>query len=254
MNININFMKGEIMKKRRLLLVIVVGLCNTAAFGFAPLGPPTADLAEGQFRIGLDYAYSEADLEESALGLSATLKNVESNMLMANLGYGVADNWEAFVRLGLADAEFESYDGDYELAYGFGTKVTIEKNEQLSWGAVFQIGWSETEDSVSYDLSAFGLGILTTDVEADWYEIQIAFGPTYKYNETCLIYGGPFVHFVDGDIDYKAFGISTDVEEESQFGGYIGTQIDLAENSSFFVEYQLTGDAYAIGTGISWKF
>ncbi|MHC4121963.1 MAG: hypothetical protein ACYSSI_00185 [Planctomycetota bacterium] len=230
------------MKKGKLLLVIVVLLCNTA-YGLAPLGPPTTDLAKGQYRIGLDYAYSEADLEESILGATYTLKDVESSMVMANLGYGLVDNCQVFLRLGAADVELEDfYDSGYKFAYGLGTKVNLAQNEQFSWGTIFQINWSDTEDS-----------ILGVNIEADWYEIQIAFGSTYKYQEGWLIYGGPFLHFVEGDIDYKGLG-STDLEEESKFGGYIGTQIDLAGNSSFFVEYQFTGDAYAVGTGISWKF
>jgi opacity protein-like surface antigen len=237
------------MKKGRLLLVIVIGLCNTAAFGLAPLGPPKAGLDQGQYHIGLDYSHGETDLEFSGGGESETLE-VESDMIFANLGYGLAESWEGFVRLGISSVEVEGFDSGNEFAYGFGTKVTITEHDAVTWGGLFQIGWFEGDDTVD--------GV---DVDIDAYEIQIAFGPTYKYNEKCLIYGGPFLHLVDGDgkleavlPGWGAVSGNFDVEQESEFGGYVGAQVDLTDNSSFFVEYQLTGDAWAVGTGINWKF
>lgn len=234
-------------------------LINSPAFALDPMGPPKANLGTGEYRLGLDFAGTKMDIEESALGLSATLEDVKSKRLTANLGYGLSKEWEIFARLGVTDVEVEddysgTFDSGAELAYGFGTKVTVIDGEQLSWGALFQMGWSKAKDNVTFNLSDFGLGTASTDIEADWYEMQIAFGPTYKCTENWILYGGPFLHFVDGDIDYKAVGISADVEEKSQFGGYLGTQIDLSENTSWFIEYQLTSDAQAIGTGISWRF
>ena len=106
------------------------------------------------------------------------------------------------------------------------------------------------------------------NLEIDWWEIQIAVGPTWQMNDSICIYGGPFLHFVDGNAEGKFTGTATiggtdfpgtakesvDFEEDSMFGGFVGAQFDLAQNTSCYVEYQLTGSASAFGAGIIWKF
>jgi hypothetical protein len=233
------------------VLCVMVGMLCSAAFAAAPIGKPTAGLKTGQFRAGFDYAWGEANLELSYGGSSITLKDVETNSYLANLGYGISDDWEVYIRLGVANADFEDFDGDYGFAYGFGTKVTFAKDDKLSWGALFQMGWTKSEDT--YTDTDFGLGMF--DMEADFYEMQIAVGPTYEM-EGWRIYGGALLYFLDGDLDVKGAGVSgsIDIEEESQFGGYVGAEFDLAENCLLYVEGQFTGDAEAIGAGVAWKF
>lgn len=245
------------MRKRMLMLgvvLMVAGLWTSAALALTPMGPPMASLKQGQSSLGFDFSYSETDVEVSGLGISETLDDVESFTYLANLSYGIADNWEAFIRLGLAEAEFEEFKGSSEFAYGFGTKVTLGKQDALTWGGLFQMTWAKSDDSLTGHLP--GYGIVTADLEIDFYEIQIAVGPTYELNDTTSIYGGPFLHFIDGDLDVSVLGVtgSLDVEQESEFGGFVGTQFDLAENTSCCVEYQLTNDAWAICTGIVWRF
>ncbi len=43
------------------------------------------------------------------------------------------------------------------------------------------------------------------------------------------------------------------MREKSQFGAYLGAQWDLDESGSVYVEYQLTGDAWAVGLGGLWR-
>jgi len=228
---------------KKIVLIIFVLMCSQA-FGLTLMGPPMAELEQGQDGLGLNLSYSKMDIEERALGLTETLKDVESFSYLVNLGYDVTDNWDFFVRLGLTDIEYDDidFDGNSKFAYGFGTKATFVQKDSIVWGGLFQILWLESDDNI--------IGI---DVGIDYYEIQIAFGPTYKVNGTS-IYGGPFLHFIDGDIDYGILGITSDIEQESEFGGYIGLNAELAENTNWQIELQFTGDAYAICTGIGWKF
>jgi len=177
------------------------------------------------------------DVEED----SYTLEDVESYSYLVNLGYGVSDDWDVFVRLGLTDIEYEDFDGSAEFAYGFGTRATFLQQDSMTLGGLFQILWSEADDTVS--------GIKT---EYEAYEIQLAVGPTYDY-DGITIYGGPFLHFINGEIDY-AGALTTDIEQESEFGGYVGLNAELKENTNWQIEFQFTGDAYAICTGIGWKF
>jgi len=242
------------MEKKVFLLsgvLLLVGLYCSPAFAGDAMGPPTAGLTTGQFRVGLDYAWSESDVELSYGGTSVTAKNAEANRILANLGYGVTDDLEVYIRLGGANLEQDEFDGDYGFAYGFGTKVTLAKDSNPSWGALFQIGWTKSEDT--YTDTVFGFGKI--DMEADFYEIQIAAGPTYEMQGWC-IYGGPMLYFLDGDLDVKTGrgSISIDIEEESCFGGYVGAEFDLAQNCLAYVEGQFTSDAVLVGTGVAWKF
>jgi hypothetical protein len=233
-------MKGRKMKK--VAITILVLMCNQA-FGLTLMGPPMAELEQGQHSAGIDFSYGDMDIEESALGGSSTV-GVESFAYLINLGYGISDNWEAFALLGLTDAEHEDLDTSSEFAYGFGTKFTISQLDYHFLGGLFQITWSEAEDTAA--------GIIG-EVEIDYYEIQMAVGLTYT-DDTVSIYGGPFLHFIDGEVDYKTLGVTSDIEQESEFGGYIGLNKALAENINWQIELQFTGDAHAICTGIGWKF
>ena len=221
---------------KKIVVTIMVLMCSQA-FGLTLMGPPKAELEQGQKSVGFNLSYSEMDLKVD----SVSLDDVESFAYLVNLGYGVSDEWDFFIRLGLTDTEQEDFDSSAEFAYGFGTKATFSQQESVTWGGLLQILWSEANDD-----------ILGLDVEIDYYEIQIAFGPTYNVGGIS-IYGGPFLHFVDGDFKVSGLG-SADIEQESEFGGFVGAQFDLAENTSCSVECQLTGDAWAIGTGIVWRF
>ncbi len=234
-------------------------------FFFAPMfeakaidfmGPPTAELKQGQWDVGFIYSFSEMDLEVSGYGISETLKDLKSNRYWANLGYGLEDWCELNLRLGAADAEADDldFDGGADFAWGFNTKITFASDDKIDWGALFQMSWTKTDDSYNYDLSEWGLGT-SQSVEVDAYEMQIAVGPTLKM-EGWKLYGGPFVHLVEGDLDVKIAGVTVgfDLDEDSAFGGYVGTQIDLAESAALYVEGQFTGGGYGIGGGIVWKF
>jgi len=235
------------MEKTIIVMFLVFVFCSVPSFGLSFMGPPKAGLGQGQYRIGLDYSNSEMDLEFSASGVPSETLEVETDMLFINLGYGLVETWEGFVRLGVASIEIDEFDGGDEFAYGFGTKATFIEQDAVSWGGLFQIDWFEGDDSIN--------GI---DVDIDFYEIQIAVGPTYEA-ENIRIYGGPFLHLVDGDGKIEAvisFPISGyfDVEQESEFGGYVGTQIDIAENSCVNIEARFIGDAWIITGGIGWGF
>jgi hypothetical protein len=224
-------------RKRVLLLVValmVAGLWSSAAWALRPMGPPMAGLEQSQMSVGFDFSWSEMNLEVEG----DTVDDVESIAYLAKLGYGIADNWEAFIRLGIAgiDIDDPDFSGDDQFAYGFGTKVTFAEGDPLTWGGLFQMDWTKSEDE---------------DAEIDAFEIQIAVGPTYQM-EGMSIFGGPFLHFVDGEVDEP--GGTHDVKQESEFGGYVGAQFDIAENASCHIEYQITGDASGIGAGIVWRF
>jgi hypothetical protein len=255
-------------KKLLLGVVILVSLALTGStLALAPMGPPTAGLKTGQFRAGVDYSYSEQDIQADwdTLYPTEVWPDVRSNLIAANIGYGIADNWEVFGRLGVADASFDEYtndsgtydwdvSGNYGFLFGFGTKVTFLQQENLDWGALFQMHWLNSKNTWKNSTEKETL-------EINAYEIQIAVGPTWKVAEGLSIYGGPFLQFIGGEADFSSnteedglLKDSPSLKQESELGGYVGAQWDFMQNTSLFSEFQLTGDAWGFGTGIGWKF
>jgi hypothetical protein len=218
------------------------------------MGPPTAGLRKGRLAAGLDFSISEMDLELDGHGVTDMLRDVEAQRYLANLGYGMSDDWEVFLRLGVADTDAEGgFSGDIESAWGLGTKVTLAEGYDLEWGALFQIGWGQADNS--YSDSIPGLGVVAGDAEMDWYEVQLATGTTYDM-EGWLLFGGLFLHYLDGDFDVKAPGTrwSFDLREESVLGAYVGAQFDVMKNTSLDTEFQATTDAWAVALGLAYRF
>ena len=238
---------------KKLVMAIMVLCAAGQALALTPLGPPRAGLKRGQRDLGFVFANSEMDLEVSGYGLSYTATDIDWKTYLAKLGYGLSDECEIYSLLGFTKCSTDDFNGSTEFAWGFGSKFTLAKNDSVSWGGLFQLCSMSSEDSATTEVPIDGYTSASVDVQM--FDIQIAFGPTYK-QEAFSIYGGPFLHFVDGDLDIKANGdsASVDIEQKSEFGGYIGAQFDLAETSSLFVEYQMTGDASAIAGGFVWRF
>jgi len=229
------------------VVLLMLSMAGTVS-AFGVLGPPTAGLNKGQVGIGIEYACSDSDVEISGFGGSGTLEGLESNMLLGQIGYGISDVWEIYGLLGTADNESDDLDPidfSYDFAYGFGTKFTFAKDEKLSWGIMFEMGWKSGDDSVS--------GI---EFEIAYSEMHVAVGPTWNAAEGVHIYGGPFFYMLDGDYEIHFGGdtYSFDLEEESSFGGYFGAQFDVSTTAALCAEFQLTGDMSVFGVGFNWRF
>jgi len=260
--------------------LVAIALSSSLTFALDPMGPPAATLKKGQFGAGAEYSYSKMDLDFNSgkkittppgtVASSDTfkIKNIEMNKIYTNLGYGITDNWETFLRLGGANADSEikdtDHDGSTNFAIGFGTKVTFYEKDKLKLGGLFQMSWAE--------LKAKGSGTLivmetpfpfseSSDIELT--EIQIAIGPTYQLMKGVSVYGGPFLHYVDGELDthrlYPTMAPTTvdasfNLDSTTVLGGYVGLQVDAIENISFNIEYQCTPDADAIGMSLIYRF
>jgi opacity protein-like surface antigen len=274
--------------------LMITALSNSAVLALVPMGPPKALLGQDRWDIGIEYTHQSLDLEATGdvtetdiipgVGdftavrkVKHKINDLKSDIVMARAGYGINDSWDAFVRLGLANAKgdmeqtypdgsptdtFKGYDGSFGLAWGLGTKATFWQDEQLSWGGLVQITWLDPGDG-SVKLSGDPAFSGKADINNMW-EVQIAGGPTWRLENNLRIYGGPFLHFVNGDLDISGTTTdlgteihtktSSDIKEKSQFGGYVGGQLDVDQNTSCIVEFQLTSDAWGIGIGAARKF
>ena len=228
--------------KRLSITIIVLFVSPTWALTF--MGPPTSDIKKGELLLGFDYSNSKTDVEWSGYGYKGTLEDVESDLFLGKVGLGLSDRFELFGRFGVSEID----DTGNEFAWGVGTKVTLGHKDAFSWGALFQItalSAEETENIAGYLLNG----------DYDIYEYQVAIGPTYDMNGFS-VYGGPFFHFIDGDVDLDFLGYteSYDIEQKSEFGGYIGLSWNIAETTNLSIEYQTTGDADAIGISLIHRF
>jgi len=298
------------MRKKGLLLlgsVMVTALCGTT-FGGVPLGPPVAGLDAGQFQAGAEYFYGEMDLDwdEEPDAIGGDVEDLTTSVVFGCLSYGLTPRWQACVRLGAGSAELDmegyslalpeaagnerlfladmTFDGDYELASGLGTKYTLwNQRDDLSWGVVFQMAWFDWDDrlagAVDQTLAAAGEeftidGHYAMGIDLDCYDIKIALGPAWQATDRLCLYGGPLLHYVRGEMDMDLDGSfavrdsggglvdeasvslsdSGDLEQKTEFGGFAGGQLDLSERMQVFAETTFTADAWGIGIGGGWRF
>lgn len=221
------------------------------------MGAPKAGLEQGQWSLGLEYSYSDMDLERQvASWASGELFKVEMNKIYLNLGYGINDSWEVFLRLGAADADHSmpttskewKGDADMDLAYGGGLKATFYESDAVAWGALFSI----SSTTVDGDRHGWDGSPQEGTFELELNEVQIAAGPTFQLTETFSLYGGLFLHIVDGHYEHESD--TRDMNEDSMLGGYAGIGIGMGENASLEVEYLYTSDADAICGSFTWGF
>ena len=282
------------MEKKIALFIVtlmLLSVSNSVVFALSPIGPPKALYGLNRWGVGIEYGNQTMELD--AVGTVSEIivdpldvlpsvkhkhliENLKSNILMVRAGYGLNDNWDAFVCLGLADAkgdiehvfpdnstphEYKGFDGSFGFGWGVGTRATFWQDDVLSWGGLLQITWLKPDKS---NINLSNDSAFSGDAEIDFQEVQIAVGPTWRVNDNISIYGGPFAHFVDGDFDISGRTVDMgteilmettgDIEEKSQFGGYVGTHLDMDENTSCYIECQLTKDAWGIGIGAARRF
>jgi hypothetical protein len=144
-----------------------------------------------------------------------------------------------------------SFNSSDSYAVGFGTKAKLFRAMDMQWGGLFQLLLAKADGKAR----ALG-GSWTTHEEL--LEIQIALGPEYRVNEKAVIYGGPFIHIIDGNYTAKRRDNTArrtyDLDQTGPFGGYIGTAIDLAESMAFNIEYQHTASSDMLGMKLAYMF
>lgn len=244
-------------RNRKVILAVLVSfVLVSTALALTPMGPPVASLEKGQFSAGVDYAYGKTGVKlNHGTGANLTGNNVRAHYVGANIGYGIRKNWDLSFKLGGGSVRgsrtggvvFNSDDDGY--AIGLGTKFTTCTKENIKWGGLVQILWAQADGKVTTTTSRF-------KADENLVELQFAFGPAYQMNEKTLLYGGPFIHVLDGDVTAKGAGtrIKYDLDQDGWFGGYIGGQIDITKRTAFSIEYQHTRSADVLGMNITYKF
>jgi hypothetical protein len=268
--------------KRKFLAIGVVlflgGVWMQAALALEMLGPPAAaGLDQGQSSLGFDYSHSRMDIKlynaKWSSGSSSgelpewKMSNLTTDVVTANIGYGIAKDLEGFVRLGAMTTEdtkgtistgLVKYRGNpgFDFDFGFGAKATFWQQDNLKMGGIAQFSWSKPDGKASIDWGGGNVESCSSKIEVR--EIQMAVGPTYKFSDGALIYGGPFLHYFDGSIEFKSSAdkYSADVIQQNYLGGFIGMQLDLDKYAPFIlnVEWQHTATDDALSLNLTWKY
>lgn len=265
------------------LMLVMAGLGGSTTMALDPMGPPASALRRGDYKVTLDYAFGQMDLDlaqgrwterldgapyNAGPANSITIEDFEAHRVYAGLGYGIFENWDVFVRLGGANATFgdsiweagEDFEGDNDLAVGAGIKATFYTTDRLRFGGLLQGSYA------AYDGKLDASGWPSSDfIEATISEAQLALGATYLWTQRVSVYAGPFVHYMMGDFEdtFTVYNddlnglintiFSWEIDNGLAYGGYLGAQIVLGRNCLFNVEYQQTSDANTIGMGLMWR-
>ncbi len=263
------------------LLLTVASLTGSNAFALDPMGPTTSCLRHGESEIGIDYINSTMDLElssgkwtESLNGtligageaVSFDLKDFETSKIYATLGYGIWEGCDVYLRLGGVNTEFgdslweagEKFDSDTNYSFCIGSRATFYEIGELDIGRLIQLSWVNIDGDLKVPLPAYPQ---PDDIDIELMEVQFAIGATYTAPNGSSIYGGPFIHYVTGDLEDEytdTSGLTSnytwDIGETSMFGGYFGAQLYIAQNTFMNIEYQRTGGADAFGLSFLYRF
>ena len=225
----------------RRAIIMIVFLFGSPAWALTYMGSPASDVKQGELFLGFDYSSGMVDYEFRGDTHNGILRHVDSDLYLGRAGIGLIDGFEVFGRFGVSEVEKL----DNESAWGLGTRATFIEKDNVSWGVLFQL--------MSLNAEGTGrIGDYELNGDFDIYEYQLAIGPTFDNNGSS-VYFGPFFHFIDGDADLTSFG-SVDIEEESEFGVYVGVLWELADNTTLNIEFQGTDDAKMGGIGLIHKF
>ena len=257
---------------KRKILIATILLSTTRVFAFNYLGPTTSKLKNsGQSSAAMQYFSSNMEIEVNKvpeIGLpSFKMEDVVINQTTVNLALGMGRSSEISLRLGVAEVKpdkgdiLSDYAGNSDECFivGGGIKLTLAEARNASWGLLAQVSWADYNfNTKSYSIDGFDVDY-STDIEI--VEVQIATGPTFQPIENVAVYSGPFLYFLNGDVDleetvdgFPSFLLSTELEEDSILGAYIGTEIALSQNVAFNIEYQTTSQSHGAGVQLLWRF
>lgn len=234
---------------------IIAGLAclslASASYALDPIGPPKALLGQGGWSLGVEYAYSEADVDASNVdttfvGLHVPTEQLTANRAYVKLRYGLRDQVDLFARAGAVTFESPGvWSGTSErtgFAWGLGAAATLyHHTDRLDWGVLAQFSGGKSTAADAWT---------TGDTEVEMYSIQIAAGPTYQVKDDLAAYGGIFYYVLDGESD--GWLGTWDLSEDSPVGLFAGLDWAVKEDAFLNVEVHYGETAFAVATGLRW--
>ena len=256
--------------------------CSATASATVPVGVPLAVLEEGQWALGFDYSYGEADLQAygfnnwtpTAGSPTSTFElldidGLHSHTMLGSIAYGVCDTWDLFLRLGMtqssddvlaAGGERFAYDGGSGLAWGLGSRAMFCQYGPWTFGGLVQVTWLDPGPS-GFSWTDPGSPETTTTgtISADLWQTQASLAATYQI-DTLTLWAGPLLEFTKGSLDRSgriivdgndtgSFRSEGHIEESSQFGVHFGFLWEKSDASSWWTSGQVTGSSWSVAVG-----
>jgi hypothetical protein len=226
--------------------------------GQAPVGPSTAVLNGTRFGVFGEYGQADAEIAFKGAGK----ENFDFRTAFAGLAVALTERWDFFVRVGGSQAETTGFDGGWNVAWGLGTRYTVLKWNDFSWGIMGQFTNVVSElDTVEEFLVDDTPTLLAAEEELSLGEYVFATGPTWRQGPLSL-YGGLLVRYADGEFEILA-GRSEDefnVDAQWDVGGQLTLfQIDPARTYGFSrcdltAEGRFTQDSTGFSVGLLLPF
>ena len=176
--------------KKLIVLSFVTLLCLPSSVYAASIGGAETQ-GQGRLAVGLDTAFVfEKDIKFKSLtvGSAATqeIKNVEMDeayQVVLKTSYGLLDNLDAYIKLGMADYKIENdnyvlgskwaedkTNTDIDFAYGFGLKGTYKFADDWFFGCDLQYLRSKHEASLEQDyVTGIATGTYESLVIQEWH-------------------------------------------------------------------------------------
>jgi hypothetical protein len=267
------------------VILAAIGVLGSVALAGAPLGVPIAALEEQEWAVGVEYGYEKGGLEGFGSGVrtiggvpayfveSVDIDDLATRMVFGSLAYGVCDNWDLFLRVGAADGrgnirvqgappggslERSRYNSNYGVAWGIGSRATFCHWGPWRFGGLVQATWFDAKcsDFLSTDPDAADT-VFAGSSDLEFWQTQVALAAVYQI-DTLRFWAGPFLQFVEGDMDRSgrvfvsgvddgSFQGSTDIGETSQFGLHAGVDWEVTARINCRMEGQLTRDGWLLG-------
>lgn len=259
------------MTKKLLAATAISGLCLAApqAMALDLLGSPIPSLSKGGWAIEAEYAAGEAEIERllsptwtnSGTTSSTKHKFDDITKMGVKVSYGIAENVEAFARIGQAEADTQQFrnnglpafsmNGDGDTYWGAGLKVFLCTFEGVKIGLTGQ--WSTVEYNATGENDWWGApGTLFNTLD----ELQVAVGGETALSDGINVFGGAVFQQVTGDSYFQEDGGDSSnrqpLEEDSTIGFYVGGSWRVMQNVTISGEYQAVGDDNLMGASLRW--
>jgi len=250
-------------------LALIIVLCAAGAFAAQPLGgPPESEKGKWSFDIG--YWFSQDKWTSNTLSGSFDPK-VSTYTYFGQVGYGVANGWDVYLRGGALDAKLvqsgANFDVNGKAFIGAGTHGTLFKKDDwhLALGPIgnftYYSNWVDRGVGPASAIGLFGgrgTGITAVTVK-EHYSVNVGLGFRWQPLEFLQIYGGPFYNYEKAKLEsvgyIRGFPVATsgsNINTDKSFGSRLGIRIPI-KDFSINLEAQMK-DYLGYGGWFSFQF
>lgn len=261
------------MKKVMLVIGVLILFVTSSVVYAGQFGPPEPAAKEGKAALGIGYFYHSAKWKPKDDAWE-TVKAKQSQAYL-QVSYGFTKNWEAYLRLGGANAKiknaFYTSEDDPDLS-GFksdfkdglkpfgtiGVRGVFNVSPSFGIGPFLQASlYSSYKDETTGTI--LGIPASQEMKVKKPREINLGLGLQYKIGEA-IIYGGPVAYWTRAKAEWTGTitGVGTDTDsttfkEKNNVGGFAGVRLPLGKGLNFEVEGQLKS-RFSMGGALTYSF